>query len=102
MNILPDVSYNVQGTALPFEHLLTIKILNGSTEHLLLQIAASQIKCKFNISCNYPFFHYSKEEYKEDSFRLRLFLKKKKKKFFFLKWSPKSLQCCWIRDVKNF
>lgn len=79
MNILPDVSYNVQGTALPFEHLLTIKILNGSTEHLLLQIAASQIKCKFNISCNYPFFHYSKEEYKEDSFRLRLFLKKKKK-----------------------
>lgn len=30
MNILPDVSYKVQGTALPFEHLLTSKILDGS------------------------------------------------------------------------
>lgn len=42
MNVLPDVSCNVQGTALLFEHLLTTKILNGSTKHLLLQIGASQ------------------------------------------------------------
>lgn len=42
MNILPDVSHNVQCAAGPFEHLLTTKILNWSTEHWLWRVGASQ------------------------------------------------------------
>lgn len=58
MNILPDVTYNVKGAAGPFEHLLTTKILNQSTNWCGLELV-KQIKCKSNTSCNCTSFQYS-------------------------------------------